>query len=338
MAAAVVILAPAHAQTFQRRASIVGGGGNNGGKCTIEVVVDGAAEVQINGDSATLNNLSGRPPEWRRFECTGRMPFNPGEFRFEGRDGRGRQELVRDPRNGGPAVIRIEDPQNGAEGYTFDILWGGGQGYVGPVTGGPRYGDDQRGNVDPRYGDINRDRQPGVRFSADQGIAVCRDEVRRRVAEQYGTPEIEFRQMRLDDNAGRADWITGSFFLRRDRDRDQPHRFGCSVDFETGRVRSVQIDQVGGGYPDRGNAGIPDRAGVRDAVQTCQRAVEERARERGYRDVEIGRINIDDGPGRNDFVIGDLRASRGGNWDRFSFACRVDLRDGDVRSVDLTRR
>ena len=32
------------------------------------------------------------------------MPRNPGDFRFAGVDGRGRQSLVRDPRGGGPAV------------------------------------------------------------------------------------------------------------------------------------------------------------------------------------------------------------------------------------------
>ena len=49
----------------------------------------------------------------------------PRGFRFAGVDGRGRQELVRDPRNGGAAVVRIEDSQGGSEGYTFDLFWGG---------------------------------------------------------------------------------------------------------------------------------------------------------------------------------------------------------------------
>src|SRR5258708_40134904 len=92
------------AQQTQRRASIVGGGSPDQGKCTIEVVVDGAAEVEIRGDQGTLRNLSGNPPQWRRFECTGPMPTNPPEFRFAGVDGRGRQELTRDPRNGGGAI------------------------------------------------------------------------------------------------------------------------------------------------------------------------------------------------------------------------------------------
>src|SRR5260370_13788144 len=109
----------------------MGGVSTDRRKCTIEVVVDGAAEVEVRGDTANLRNLAGQPPQWRRFECNGRLPPNPVDFRFAGVDGRGRQQLVQDPRNGGVAVVRIEDPQSGSEGYTFDLFWsstyGGGE-------------------------------------------------------------------------------------------------------------------------------------------------------------------------------------------------------------------
>src|SRR3984957_20727833 len=111
------------AQTQPRRMTQVGGGAPDRGKCTVEVVVDGAAEVEIRGASAILRNLSGSAPQWRRFECTGPLPANPGGFRFAGVDGRGRQQLTREPRDGGAAVVRIDDPDNGSEGYTFDIMW-----------------------------------------------------------------------------------------------------------------------------------------------------------------------------------------------------------------------
>ena len=126
----------AHAQ-LQRRAVMTGGGNGDRGKCTVEVVVDGAAEVEIRGDEGTLRNLSGQPPQFRRFQCTGLMPSNPANFRFSGVDGRGHQELVRDPRNGGVAVIRIEDTGGGAEGYTFDLTWGGGEPSRGIQDPGP---------------------------------------------------------------------------------------------------------------------------------------------------------------------------------------------------------
>ena len=64
------------------------------------------------------------------------MPADPAEFRFEGIDGRGRQQLIRDPRNsGGAAVVRIEDRDGGSEGYTFDLIWGGQRRRRGPDVG-----------------------------------------------------------------------------------------------------------------------------------------------------------------------------------------------------------
>src|SRR5205809_1425200 len=134
-----------------------GGGSADRGKCTVEVVVDDMAQVEIRGTVGTLRTVSGQPAQWRRFECTGPMPANVGNFRFAGVDGRGRQDLIRDPRNGGVAVVQIEDQQGGAEGYTFDIEWGngrydtgGGRPNTGPIPGGQ-----------PNYDERNRPNQPG---------------------------------------------------------------------------------------------------------------------------------------------------------------------------------
>jgi hypothetical protein len=123
------------------RAQIKGGGGDRG-KCTIEVDVDGVAEIEIQGDQGRMRTLSGNPSIWRRMECSEPLPLNPLEFHFSGVDGRGRQTLLRDPAsNRGTAVVRIEDPQGGREGYTFDLEWRGA-GYVGPGPG--RDGDRDR--------------------------------------------------------------------------------------------------------------------------------------------------------------------------------------------------
>lgn len=128
--AAAAAVATLSAQETQRRASIVrAGAGPGGGEgCTVDVVVDGAAEVEIRGDNLLLRNLSGQPPQLRQFECTRPMPANAPGFRFAEVDGRGRQELVRTPRDGGPAVIRIDDPQGGAGEYRFEIMWAGNSG------------------------------------------------------------------------------------------------------------------------------------------------------------------------------------------------------------------
>src|SRR6185437_6103358 len=94
---------------------------------------------------------------WRRFECTSVMPTNPRGFRFEGVDGRGKQQLTADPQRGGVAIVRIDDPQGGSEGYTFRILWGGS----GPMTsrepGPPPPPPGRTGHEDPDAFHTDRD-------------------------------------------------------------------------------------------------------------------------------------------------------------------------------------
>jgi hypothetical protein len=48
-----------NAQTASRKAVLVNGGNRDSGKCTIEVVVDGSAEVEVRGDNATLRQYRG---------------------------------------------------------------------------------------------------------------------------------------------------------------------------------------------------------------------------------------------------------------------------------------
>ena len=170
--AMMVLAAVAGAQSYSRRATIVGGGDPNNGQCTVEVVVDGAAEVEMRGANATLRNLSGQPPQWRRFECTSVMPSNPGEVRFAGVDGRGKQELVADPRNGGAAVVRIEDPEGGAAGYTFQVTWAGystSQDRVPPGARDDRGFPVDRGQPGQRYDrPFPADRQPEDAFHRER--------------------------------------------------------------------------------------------------------------------------------------------------------------------------
>src|SRR5258706_4339226 len=160
-----------------RRADIRGGGGP--GKCTIEVVVDGTAEVEINQTNGRLRTLSGQPAQWRRFECNQPLPPNPVNFRFRGIDGRGRQELVSDPGRGGVAVVRITDSQGGAEGYTFDIEWGGGGGGYGgdrpsdrPLDRGPERVPDRGVGPDRAYSPLHGDWVPEGRWTGARGSTL----------------------------------------------------------------------------------------------------------------------------------------------------------------------
>ena len=230
------VAAPLCAQGYQRRATLTGASGDRG-KCTIEVVVDGTADVEIRGDTATLRNISGNPPQWRRFECTGVLPRNPADFRFAGVDGRGRQSLIQDPRNGGAAVVRIEDRDGGAEGYTFDLFWGGGAGdYRGTQ------GDFRGGPVGPPSGGWDRGRGDGHGrdgFPINRGVEACERAVRDR-AFREGYREIDFARINADDNPGRSDWVNGTFSAVR-RNRAERISFACSVNLNTGDVRSLNL-------------------------------------------------------------------------------------------------
>ena len=316
-AALVALTGSLSAQSFQRRASMTNHASGGHEKCTIEVVVDGAAEVEIRGDSAVLRNISGQPPQWRRFECSAPMPPDPPNFRFQGVDGRGRQQLVRDPRGGGPAVVRIDDPDNGSEGYTFDITWAGGA-YSSRPQEPPSFAGE------------------GRRFGREQAVDVCRDAVRQQAMDRFRTSDIRFRQINADDSPGRNDWVAGVIDVRSGYNREEPYRFSCSVDFETGRVRSAEITRL---EEERGGPGPGPGSAITPGVDACQRAVEDRLRANGYDRISIRSIRADDRPGGGDRVLGSADAEgRYHHADAFDFSCAVNLERGVVRSVDVTRR
>ena len=314
------LAALAPAQTVQRRATMVN---SREAKCTIEVVVDGAAEVEIRGDTATLRNLQGQPPQWRRFECGEVMPPNPAGFRFQGVDGRGRQQLVQEPGNGRPAVIRIDDTGGGQEGYTFDIMWGVNGPGPGPISRGPI--GPPPSVQGPRPG------PPGRRWYTEDAVSACQDYVRDQAARRFNARDLQFRRTRMDDQPGRNDWVVGFFEARQPGRPPRNYRFSCSVDFSAGRVRSADVIPVQEGVSGWGD---PENGRV---IQACEAAVEGRLRDQGFRGVDFGTASIDDRPGRNDWVVGTVSARDRGRPAWFDFSCSVNLRDGTVRTAEVNR-
>jgi len=246
------------AQTLQRQANIVGGGNQDRGKCTVEVYVDDVARLEIRGTTATIRNVSGQPAQIRRFECSSVMPANPGDFRFRGIDGRGSQTLISDPRNGGVAVVQIEDREGGSEGYTFDLEWDARGSYngantqydrnPGPVAGNPNY----RGNDADRYRTDDSQYRPGYRegayyrrynhgFATEEAVRVCQQAVHEQASRKGRATDIHFLRTTIDNNPGRQDWVIGSLDLHRGP-RLETYNFSCSVDFDNGTVRSAQLD------------------------------------------------------------------------------------------------
>ena len=73
----------------------------------------------------------------------------------------------------------------------------------------------------------------------ERAIDICQQEVRNQARDRYGVNNPSFTRVRFDDNLGRNDWIVGRFASRHG---DQ-YRFDCSVNFNNGRVRDVNIQR-----------------------------------------------------------------------------------------------
>jgi hypothetical protein len=261
--ASLCLSIPGAAQQQTQRANITGNAVD--GKCTIEIVVDGAAEVEVQGDVGRLRTLSGQPATWRRFVCNGLMPANPQDFRFRGIDGRGDVQLVQDPRQtGGRIVFQVNDPQGGREGYTVDLEWRGSaagqwnsqdsRGWQGPGSrsnnpireqrfptdgrgpgGGADY-RDQGPNLDRRYYD---ERGRWNAAGTARAVSLCEAAAAQRI-EQQGFRNVSFRDVVRDDNPGRNDSVSGMAVARRGSRRNS-FQFSCGVNLANGEVRSVQV-------------------------------------------------------------------------------------------------
>jgi len=222
-----------HANPMSRRATITGSGGN--GRCTIEVSVDHAAEVEISGDNGLLTTVAGQPAAWRRFQCNAPLPRNPPDFRFVKINGRGTVRLLQDPRNtGGRAVIHVSDPQGGRGNYTFDLQWGGRNG-GGGNGGGWNGGGWTPGPPDPRPG---HGPNPGG-FPTARAIQVCQNSVTDRL-NQRAYSSVRFWRIASDNNSGRHNWISGTASAIRGHETTW-FSFSCSVDSYSGRVHSVDV-------------------------------------------------------------------------------------------------
>jgi len=338
-----------------RRATISGSGGASG-KCTIEVRVDIAAEVDVYGDSGRLRTLAGQPATWTRMECTGALPYSMSDFRFKGIDGRGNVKLAQDPRNNnGMAVIRIDDPKAGSEGYTFDIEWSGASG--GAPTGGfstggyypstsGTYTATPSSTATGTTGVYSRNRRAVRNISSERAIDLCRAEVRTRAERDYNLRNIDVTAAAVDTNAARRDWVTGTFREGSGNFRRVGgYRFNCAVDYNAGQVSTVEILRADGTPVQPGStsgtytSNSPYNQTGYDqtrAFRACQDAVVARTARDGYQNVSFNSTAVD--TSRSGWVSGTITASRGPVTDSFNFGCSMDLGTATVRNLELNRR
>ena len=164
---------------------------------------------------------------------------------------------------------------------------------------------------------------------AEHAIRACREAVQQQAANRFGVRGIEFRDAHLDPD---GDAVVGRIDIPRQNYEDH-FRFACSMDFDRDEVRSVRLNPMnegsGGGYRERSAEG-PDRA-----MDNCRNAVAGRIANQGYGGVQFDSMRVDQ---RNERILGSAHAQRGDDFRSFNFACSVELRDGDLRSVSVTRR
>jgi len=200
-------------------------GGGGPGRCSLEINIDDSAEVaevKAFGARGDLRTLSGAA-YWRRFECNAVMPQRPADFQVVKVMGRGPLRLVRHPgSNGGAAVVRISDPSRGRQTYIIDLIWRASGGpWDTPPPAGPGQGPGRGG------------------YGMDQARAACQAAVTARL-HRDGYQSVSFDRVVPQNNPGRNDWITGKATARRRLDSAR-FSFSCSVDFGSGRIRSVDV-------------------------------------------------------------------------------------------------
>ena len=123
----------------------------------------------------------------------------------------------------------VDDPDSGAEGYTFDVTWGGAYGGNQPYGSADRsrpYGHDR--GVFGDYSDTNT------------AIAGCQDAIRQEASRRYGLHNIAFQRERFQAEPGSTDTVRGLFWAMDNG--DQAYRFSCAVNSNNDRVWNVSIE------------------------------------------------------------------------------------------------
>lgn len=236
------------------QAQITGGGGN--GKCTFEVRVDGVADVQIRGNQGYIQTRQGMRSQWVRLKCNQPLPRNPYNFRFSGVDGHGKQYMLKNPsQNNGVAVIRIEDNQNGYEGYTGDIFWsggsnngnGGGNGWwQDDWNGGGGWGGSG-GNNNNNWGNNNNNNWGNNGWS-NNVIPNCQNDIRRKIQKDTGGASVNFNGSPRTSKAGSFVMVDGNGSGRAGNGNQRTFTYHCSM-HPNGNVADSSYNLNGGPQP-----------------------------------------------------------------------------------------
>lgn len=183
----------------------------------------------------------------------------------------------------------------------------------------------------------------GFAFSAYAADPVhsCEVAVRHQVNRQFMTGAHHFTVNTMDQNNGRRDFVSGTFFLTRDHAQANPYQFTCRLSDISGHVRTVEIGPSASAYipPAVSYQGSASRVMTMQQtdLNNCQGAVDQNLHDRGFSNVQINSINQESGV-RRDYISGSASADNGYGTSSFGFSCRVNLNSGNVRSVDVFQR
>jgi hypothetical protein len=318
----LVLLAPLHAELVSMRRAATRGEYNGEGKCTIAVEVSGVAEIDVQGEMGRIRTLSGHASLWRRFDCNVPMPRDPAVFHITAIDGRGEVELLNPPRqNGGRAVVRITDHQDGRGVYSFDLVWQGGSAKA-PATWdpGPPAADPVRGGRAPEM--VQR---------------ACMDAVRARALADFHLRELEFHAVQYDARQSTNDGVIGNFDTHQNGNRER-YNFSCRVDIASGRIHDVAVGPMATTrVPGPSPREDPMEFGTR-AIAACRAAVEKKMGQDGYSEVEVRSAAPDVRHASAERVLGRVSAARGGHNELFDYYCSVEFSSGKLWGVRLDKR
>lgn len=281
-------------------------------------------------------------------ECNNPLPYRMTDFRFRGIDGRGTQRLAQDPRNNNSvAVIRIDHPGTGSEGYTFDIEWSGASG--GSATDG--FGNSAYPVASPSpttgTGGILSSLRGATRtISAERALDLCRAEVHTRGERDYGLRNIDISAVGVDTGQGRRNWITGTFTDGSGTVlRGSGYRFNCSVGYSSGQVGTVEILRADGSTVQPvaasgayGSGTTYGSSGYNQAqvLRACRDAVVARVNQAGYQNARFGSTGVDNQ--RSGWVSGVVTATNVLATDTFDFGCSMDFNAARALNVQVNRR
>ncbi len=172
-------------------------------------------------------------------------------------------------------------------------------------------------------------------------VSSCESAVRHQVNRQFMTGAHDFAINTVNQNYGRNDFVSGTFFLTRDHAHLNPYQFTCRLNDTNGHVRTVAIGPSATAYvpPAVTSSGAASRVMTNQQIDlnNCQGAVDQNLHDRGYNTVQINSINQETGP-RRDYISGSVSAMNGYGTSSFGFSCRVNLNTGNVKSVDVFQR